>query len=60
MPSSPAARPVVLPFSGEAGVGKTALLDLAAARAAVRGFRVLRTAGVVFESELSYPVCAGC
>ncbi|MFI7575683.1 AAA family ATPase [Micromonospora sp. NPDC049497] len=40
--------------SGEAGAGKTALLDLAAPRAAVRGFRVLRAAGVEFESEMSY------
>ncbi|MEH1058355.1 LuxR C-terminal-related transcriptional regulator [Micromonospora sp. CPCC 206171] len=52
--ASSAAGGAALLVSGEAGAGKTALLDLAAPRAAVRGFRVLRAAGVEFESEMSY------
>ncbi|MFB7676010.1 AAA family ATPase [Kitasatospora purpeofusca] len=39
---------------GEPGVGKTALLDAAAARAAGRGLRVLRATGVQYRSQ------AGC
>ncbi|WEP00942.2 AAA family ATPase (plasmid) [Streptomyces sp. FXJ1.172] len=41
-------------LSGEAGVGKSAVLD-AVARGAVRGgVRVLRAAGVQFEADISY------
>src|SRR5579863_6972189 len=36
-------------LSGEPGVGKTALLDAAAAMAAASGVRVLRAAGAEFE-----------
>ncbi|MFE3202362.1 helix-turn-helix transcriptional regulator [Embleya sp. NPDC059237] len=39
---------------GEAGVGKTSLLDAAAARAAEAGMRVLRASGVEFEAEVSF------
>ncbi|WP_440106416.1 helix-turn-helix transcriptional regulator [Streptosporangium sp. H16] len=39
---------------GEAGVGKTALLDEFAAGEAKRGVRVLRAAGVQFEAEINY------
>ncbi|MGI5240358.1 AAA family ATPase [Dactylosporangium sp. CA-139066] len=39
---------------GEAGVGKTALLDAAAAHAATIGVRVLRASGVEFEAEVSF------
>src|SRR3954447_196138 len=39
---------------GEAGVGKTALLDAAAARATKRGTRVLHVSGVEFEARMSF------
>jgi len=45
-------QPLLL--SGDAGVGKTALLDAAAALADGRGFRVLRAAGVEFEADVSF------
>ncbi|MFC4999370.1 AAA family ATPase [Dactylosporangium cerinum] len=37
---------------GDPGVGKTALLDVAAARAEAAGTRVLRASGVAFETEI--------
>ncbi|MBK3562348.1 LuxR family transcriptional regulator [Streptomyces sp. MBT62] len=39
---------------GDPGVGKTALLDAAAARAGVLGTRVLRASGVEFEREMNF------
>ncbi|MER7187777.1 ATP-binding protein, partial [Streptomyces hyaluromycini] len=39
---------------GEPGVGKTALLDAAAARATALGMRVLRAAGVQSETRIPY------
>jgi DNA-binding CsgD family transcriptional regulator len=39
---------------GEAGVGKTVLLDAAAQRACEAGTRVLRATGVEFEADLTY------
>jgi DNA-binding CsgD family transcriptional regulator len=39
---------------GEAGIGKTALLDWTAARARGRGFTVLRAVGSEAESELAF------
>ncbi|MBE8478459.1 ATP-binding protein [Streptomyces justiciae] len=39
---------------GEAGVGKTAVLDAVAAGATRNGVRVLRAAGVQFEADISY------
>jgi DNA-binding CsgD family transcriptional regulator len=39
---------------GEPGVGKTALLEVAADRAAALGSRVLRCAGVEFEAEIPF------
>ncbi|MEU7875211.1 AAA family ATPase [Dactylosporangium sp. NPDC049140] len=39
---------------GDPGVGKTALLDVAAARAEAAGMRVLRASGVEFETEISF------
>lgn len=39
---------------GEAGVGKTSLLDAAAGHAAELGMRVLRASGVEFEAEVGF------
>ena len=39
---------------GDPGVGKTALLDAAAARAEAAGRRVLRASGVEFEAEMPF------
>ncbi|GAB2531161.1 AAA family ATPase [Nocardia heshunensis] len=44
----------VLVLSGEAGVGKTALLDAAAETAHGRGWRVLRAAALEFEADLQF------
>jgi hypothetical protein len=41
-------------LSGDAGIGKSTLLDAAAAEARRRGARVLRAEGAEFESDLSY------
>jgi predicted ATPase len=41
-------------LSGEAGVGKTVLLDAVAAHATAAGMRVLRAAGAEFEADLSF------
>jgi DNA-binding CsgD family transcriptional regulator len=41
-------------LSGEAGVGKTVLLDAAAAHAEAAGRRVLRAAGAEFERSVSF------
>ena len=43
-----------LVLSGDAGVGKSALLDEAAARAAGCGYAVIRTAGTDAESEMGF------
>jgi len=43
-----------LSLSGEAGVGKTVLLDACAAMSSAAGFRVLRTVGTEFETNLSF------
>src|SRR3954452_889616 len=40
--------------TGEAGVGKTAVVDVVAAGARQRGVRVLRAAGTEFEAALSF------
>ena len=44
----------VLLISGDAGVGKTVLLDAAADLASAAGARVVRSAGVQFEIDISY------
>ena len=49
-----AAEGAALVFSGEPGVGKTALLDAAVEAAAVAGTRVLRAAGSEFENEAKF------
>jgi DNA-binding CsgD family transcriptional regulator len=41
-------------LSGDPGVGKTSLLDLAAALAADSGIRLLRATGSQFEADISY------
>ena len=41
-------------LAGEAGVGKSALLDAAAQMASAEGFRVLRAGGTEFEAGLSF------
>ncbi|MEW2514784.1 AAA family ATPase [Streptomyces sp. NPDC046870] len=41
-------------ISGQAGVGKTALIDAAADIVSSTGTRVLRAAGVAFEADVSY------
>ncbi|MER5528542.1 AAA family ATPase [Streptomyces sp. NPDC002677] len=46
-------RPGLL-LSGAPGVGKTVLLDAAAARAADGGMRVLRASAVEFEAEMNF------
>ena len=43
-------------LSGDAGIGKSTLLDAAAEEARRRGVRVLRAEGAEFESDLSYAV----
>ncbi|WP_393074774.1 ATP-binding protein [Streptomyces sp. LN704] len=50
--ASPDGRALLL--RGEAGVGKSVLLDAAAARSLALGHRVVRTAGVEAESELPF------
>ncbi|MFF7468158.1 AAA family ATPase [Streptomyces sp. NPDC008092] len=47
-------RGAALMLTGDAGVGKSALLDAAAARAAERGFRVVRVVGSPFEESVSF------
>jgi DNA-binding CsgD family transcriptional regulator len=41
-------------FTGETGVGKTVILDVAAKAAATAGTMVLRTAGAEFETEANF------
>ncbi|MFF3706543.1 ATP-binding protein [Streptomyces phaeochromogenes] len=48
------ARGTALLLTGEAGVGKSALLDAAALRASESGFRVLRVVGSQFEEGVSF------
>jgi DNA-binding CsgD family transcriptional regulator len=49
-----AVRGGALLVSGDAGVGKTALLDVAALHAEAAGIRVVRAVGDEFEAELSF------
>jgi DNA-binding CsgD family transcriptional regulator len=49
-----AAGGVALSLSGEAGVGKTVLLDAAAVMSSAADFCVLRTVGIEFETNLSF------
>jgi DNA-binding CsgD family transcriptional regulator len=47
-------RGAALFLHGEAGVGKTRLLDIAAERAAAAGFRVLRDTSPQFQAQVSF------
>lgn len=47
-------RPSVVVVHGEAGQGKTVLLDWAARTARERGFTVLRATGIEFERGLAF------
>src|SRR6266571_2699771 len=47
-------RSAALVIRGEPGIGKTALLDYAAAVACAAGFQVIRGTGVECEAELSF------
>jgi hypothetical protein len=49
-----AVRGGALLVSGNAGVGKTALLDAAALHAEAAGTRVVRAVGAEFEAELGF------
>src|SRR5262245_35507251 len=49
-----AGRASVLVLRGEAGQGKTALVEWMAGEAADRGMTVLRATGMEFESELAF------
>ncbi|MFH9402657.1 AAA family ATPase [Streptomyces sp. NPDC017638] len=49
-----AVQGAALLLTGEAGVGKTAVLDAVAADAAAQGVRVMRARGVQFEANISY------
>ncbi|MEE4545836.1 AAA family ATPase [Streptomyces sp. V4-01] len=49
-----AVQGAALLVTGEAGVGKSALLDAVASRAARDGARVLRAAGAQFEADIGY------
>ena len=49
-----AVRGGALLVSGDAGVGKTALLDVAALHAEASGTRVVRAVGAEFEAEVSF------
>ncbi|MEU0945600.1 AAA family ATPase [Streptomyces canus] len=52
--NNPEVHGAALLLSGEAGVGKTAVLDAVAADAVNNDVRVLRAAGVQFEADISY------
>ncbi len=47
-------RGEALLLSGDAGVGKTMLLDAAAQHARAQGYRVVHAAGVEFEADVSF------
>ncbi|MFD3558067.1 AAA family ATPase [Streptomyces sp. NPDC058686] len=47
-------RGAALFLTGAAGVGKSALLDVAARRAAHRGFRVVRATGAQFDQHVAF------
>jgi predicted ATPase len=51
---NPEVHGAALLLSGEAGVGKSALLDAVAKGAVRNGVRVLRAAGVQFEADIGY------
>ncbi|MFJ5035873.1 hypothetical protein ACIQB5_49710 [Streptomyces sp. NPDC088560] len=52
--SNPEDRRTALLLSGEAGVGKPAVLHAVATGAVRGGVRVLRAAGVQFEADIGY------
>ncbi|MFF4763376.1 ATP-binding protein [Streptomyces sp. NPDC001292] len=52
--SGSAIHGAALLLSGEAGIGKTAVLDAVATQARDNGVRVLRASGVQFEADIGY------
>ena len=53
-------RGSALVISGEPGIGKSALLAVAAARARDSGMFLCSAVGAESEAQLAFPACTGC